>query len=237
MLPRPTQKEKTQRAFQAYLDLLNAAEWFKAQMRAPLESFDLTMEGFRLLTVLYREGALPIAEVARRRGCSIQNMHAVIARLAGAPVGGAGDRESSARGDCGKPLAGGAARQAKKGADDCGGGPDEAGQEVYRAGPAEAFEDGEGVDEGDHRTPAKNSERDLPATASRRHREICEGDQDAGGGGLRKVKSLGLRVESRLAHRANLVGARKDSEVIRSRPLRCAGHPPALTRWRPRSTD
>jgi DNA-binding MarR family transcriptional regulator len=81
MLPRPTQKEKTQRAFQAYLDLLNAAEWFKAQMRAPLESFDLTMEGFRLLTVLYREGALPIAEVARRRGCSIQNMHAVIARL------------------------------------------------------------------------------------------------------------------------------------------------------------
>jgi MarR family len=78
---RPTQKEKTQRAFQAYLDLLDAAEWFKAQMRAPLESFDLTMEGFRVLTVLYREGALPIAEVARRRAYSLQNMHRVVARL------------------------------------------------------------------------------------------------------------------------------------------------------------
>src|ERR1700691_1297501 len=77
----PTQKEKTQRAFQAYLDLLDTAEWFKAQMRAPLESFDLTMEGFRLLVLLYREGALPIPELARRRGCSRQNMDALVARL------------------------------------------------------------------------------------------------------------------------------------------------------------
>jgi DNA-binding MarR family transcriptional regulator len=77
----PTQKEKTQRAFQAYLDLLDTAEWFKAQMRAPLESFDLTMEGFRLLVLLYREGALPIPELARRRGCSRQNMDMLVARL------------------------------------------------------------------------------------------------------------------------------------------------------------
>jgi DNA-binding MarR family transcriptional regulator len=81
MKPRPTQKEKTQRAFQAYLDLLDAAEWFRAQLRAPLESFDLTMEGFRVLIVLYQEGARPITEVARRRGCSLQNMHRVVARL------------------------------------------------------------------------------------------------------------------------------------------------------------
>ncbi|MFY9690347.1 MAG: hypothetical protein WAJ86_10455 [Candidatus Acidiferrales bacterium] len=81
MKPRPTQKEKTQRAFQAYLDLLDAAAWFKAQMRAPLGSFDLTMEGFRLLTVLYQEGALPITEVARRRECSRQNLDTLIARL------------------------------------------------------------------------------------------------------------------------------------------------------------
>jgi DNA-binding MarR family transcriptional regulator len=81
MSHRPTQKEKTQRAFQAYVDLMDTAEWFKAQMRAPLESFDLTMEGFRLLVLLYREGALPIAEVARRRGCSLPNVHAGVARL------------------------------------------------------------------------------------------------------------------------------------------------------------
>ncbi len=81
MSDRPTQKEKTQRAFQAYIDLLDAAEWFKSQMRAPLEAFDLTMEGFRLLIVLYREGARPVTELARRRGCSPQNMHKVVARL------------------------------------------------------------------------------------------------------------------------------------------------------------
>ena len=80
MSHRPTQKEKTQRAFQAYLDLLDAAEWFKAQMRAPLESFDLTMKGFRLLVFFFGRTP-PDHEVARRRGCTLQNTHPVIARL------------------------------------------------------------------------------------------------------------------------------------------------------------
>ncbi|MGB7308565.1 MAG: MarR family transcriptional regulator [Candidatus Acidiferrales bacterium] len=78
---RPSEKEKKLRAFQAYLDLLDAAEWFKSEMRAPLESFDLTMEGFRLLALFYEEGALPIADLARRRGCSRQNMDMMLARL------------------------------------------------------------------------------------------------------------------------------------------------------------
>ena len=81
MTDRPTQKEKTQRAFQAYLDLIDAAEWFKSEMRAPLESFDLTMEGFRLLVMFYQEGALAIADIARRRGCSVPSMHEAIERL------------------------------------------------------------------------------------------------------------------------------------------------------------
>ncbi len=55
-----TQKEKTLLAFRAYLDLLDTAEWLRGYMRAPLESFDLTMGGFRLLELLYREGALTI---------------------------------------------------------------------------------------------------------------------------------------------------------------------------------
>jgi hypothetical protein len=81
MSHRVTQKEKTERAFQAYLDLLDAAEWFKSQMRAPLEAFDLTMEGFRLLVLFYHEGALPVGELARRRGCSRQNLDTLLARL------------------------------------------------------------------------------------------------------------------------------------------------------------
>jgi|ERR1039458_4538835 hypothetical protein len=56
MSHRPTQKEKTQRAFRGYLDLIDTAEWMLGRMRGQLESFDLTM-GFRLLEMLYREGA------------------------------------------------------------------------------------------------------------------------------------------------------------------------------------
>jgi hypothetical protein len=81
MSHRPNQREKTQRAFQAYIDLLDTAEWFKGEMRAPLESFDLTMEGFRLLVLFYREGAQPIADLARRHRCSRQNMDALVTRL------------------------------------------------------------------------------------------------------------------------------------------------------------
>jgi DNA-binding MarR family transcriptional regulator len=81
MSHQPTQKQKTERAFQAYIDLLDAAEWFKGEMRAPLESFDLTMESFRLLVLFYQEGALPIAEVARRRGRNRQNLDVTLARL------------------------------------------------------------------------------------------------------------------------------------------------------------
>ncbi len=54
MKPRPTQKEKTQRAFRAYLDLMDTADWLKSELRAPLEAFDLTMPGFRLLEMLYK---------------------------------------------------------------------------------------------------------------------------------------------------------------------------------------
>ncbi|HEX4076005.1 MAG TPA: hypothetical protein VHX49_11450 [Candidatus Acidoferrales bacterium] len=77
---RATHKERTQLAFQAYLDLIDAAEWFKSQMRAPLESFDLTMRGFRLLIILQQEGARPITEPARH-GCSRQNMDMILAPL------------------------------------------------------------------------------------------------------------------------------------------------------------
>lgn len=81
MSERPTHKEKTQVAFQAYLDLLDAAESFKTHMRAPLESFDLTMRGFRLLLILDREGARPVTELAQRQGCSRQNMDTILAPL------------------------------------------------------------------------------------------------------------------------------------------------------------
>jgi DNA-binding MarR family transcriptional regulator len=78
---RPTQKEKTQRAFRTYLDLLDTAEWLRRYMRGPLESFVLTMGGVRLLELLYRKESLSVPEAAYMRGCQRQNMDAIVARL------------------------------------------------------------------------------------------------------------------------------------------------------------
>ena len=78
---RPTQREKTQRSFRAYVELLDAAEYMKGKLRWQLESFDLTMQGFRLLEMLYREGPVTVPDAAEKRGCKRQNMDAIVARL------------------------------------------------------------------------------------------------------------------------------------------------------------
>jgi DNA-binding MarR family transcriptional regulator len=84
MIPhRPTPKEKTQKAFRAYLDLMDTADWLKAELHAPLEAFDLTMPGFRLLELLNREGAQRVVDVAEKSGVRRQTMDGVIARLEG----------------------------------------------------------------------------------------------------------------------------------------------------------
>jgi len=75
-------REKTQRAFRAYLDLLDAADWVKGELRGPLESWELGMGEFRLLELLYREGALFISDIARKRGLRRQATDVALARLA-----------------------------------------------------------------------------------------------------------------------------------------------------------
>jgi hypothetical protein len=77
----PSQKDKTVRAFQAFLNVMDTADWFENELRGPLESFDLSMPGFRVLEMLYREGALPVPDVARRRLCTRQNIGFIIASL------------------------------------------------------------------------------------------------------------------------------------------------------------
>lgn len=78
---RITQKGKTLRAFRAYVDLLDTAEWFREQLRGPLEAFDLTMGGFRLLELLYREGPMSMRDVVEKRRDNRQNLSVIIARL------------------------------------------------------------------------------------------------------------------------------------------------------------
>jgi len=74
-------KDRTHRAFAAYLNVLDAAEWLRREVRAPLESRDLTMVGFRLLELLCRVEIMTIADAARLRGTTRQTMNAIIGRL------------------------------------------------------------------------------------------------------------------------------------------------------------
>lgn len=78
---RLTQREKTQRAFRVYRELIDTAEWMKAELRGQLECFDLTFPGFRIMELLYREGPMGMGDVARQRECNRQNLDVVVARL------------------------------------------------------------------------------------------------------------------------------------------------------------
>ena len=77
---RATQKEKTQRAWGAYLDLIDTADWIRKELRGPLQTFGLSMEEFRLLVMLYRDGPLTISIAAKMRERNRQNMHVTIMR-------------------------------------------------------------------------------------------------------------------------------------------------------------
>jgi DNA-binding MarR family transcriptional regulator len=78
----PAHKEKAWRAFGAYMDVLETAEWLKGELRGPLLLYDLAMGDFRLLELLYREGTLFVSDIARRRNLQRQAVHVVVERLA-----------------------------------------------------------------------------------------------------------------------------------------------------------
>ena len=74
----PSREKRAERALRGYTALLDTADWLKAEVRVPLESFGLTLAEFRLLEVLHREGALPIVDLARRRGGKWHNIAAMV---------------------------------------------------------------------------------------------------------------------------------------------------------------
>jgi MarR family 2-MHQ and catechol resistance regulon transcriptional repressor len=81
MRQRITQRGRTLRAFRTYLDVLDAADSLKRKMRGPLESFDLTMPGFRVLELLYQQGRVYMSQGAEELGWTKENMHQVVMRL------------------------------------------------------------------------------------------------------------------------------------------------------------
>lgn len=78
---RPGQKEKTERAFKAYMDLLEAAEWIRNQVRGQFEIFGLTFREFQIMEMLERNGTMRTVDVAERCRCNRQNIDLIVARL------------------------------------------------------------------------------------------------------------------------------------------------------------
>jgi predicted ArsR family transcriptional regulator len=75
------QKEKTERALTAYLELLDAAEYLRSRVYGQLATYDLTMRGFRVLELLHRRGPTAAITVARTLGWSRQNLEAIVKGL------------------------------------------------------------------------------------------------------------------------------------------------------------
>ena len=69
-------------AFRAYLDVLETAAWFRYQAEPQLEEFDLNLDRFRFLEILYREGPMTTVEMGKRRCCARQSLFGLAERLA-----------------------------------------------------------------------------------------------------------------------------------------------------------
>jgi DNA-binding MarR family transcriptional regulator len=76
-----TAKGKTERAFAAYADLCEAAEYLTEQMRSQLATFDMSTFQFRLLATLLYNGPQYERVIARQFQCSRQNVSRVIKSL------------------------------------------------------------------------------------------------------------------------------------------------------------
>lgn len=74
-------EKKVQRAFRAYMVLIDTADWIKGELRGPLDSFDVTMAEFRVMEILNREGALPLMTVAERRQVRRSNIRRTVGQL------------------------------------------------------------------------------------------------------------------------------------------------------------
>lgn len=81
MKPRPTHKERTLQGFRVYLEIMETAGYLRLWMRGPLELFDLTERGFRLLLLLYGEGPVRMREAAKRMRFRRQTLDPVVRRL------------------------------------------------------------------------------------------------------------------------------------------------------------
>ena len=77
----PTHREKTLRAFRVYTELMDTAAWVRSWMRGPLEAYDLSLQGFRMLLMLYENGPTRTMEAAKQMRFRRQNIDRIVGRL------------------------------------------------------------------------------------------------------------------------------------------------------------
>jgi DNA-binding MarR family transcriptional regulator len=69
---------KTVRAFDAYIDLMDAADWIRDEMSGQLDSWDLSIMQFRVLERIYRHGPQYVQAISHTFRCSKQNVRYVV---------------------------------------------------------------------------------------------------------------------------------------------------------------
>jgi DNA-binding MarR family transcriptional regulator len=79
--PRPTHRERTRRAFGAYIELVDTADWVRRQLAGPLAYLDLTVNEFRLLDMVRRQGRMGVIQAAEKGGWRVQFVHKLAGRL------------------------------------------------------------------------------------------------------------------------------------------------------------
>lgn len=78
---RKPRRKKVERAWAAYLEFSETADWIEGLLWGPLDVFGLTREEFRLMLMLYRDGPLTVTEAAKKLGRVRQNLHETIGRV------------------------------------------------------------------------------------------------------------------------------------------------------------
>ena len=72
---------RTERAFWAYAELMDAAERLRKSMGRHLKAFGLTLVQFRVLEMIYSDGPRYQGAISWRLGCTKQNISLVVEEL------------------------------------------------------------------------------------------------------------------------------------------------------------
>ncbi|MGH9687295.1 MAG: MarR family winged helix-turn-helix transcriptional regulator [Candidatus Acidiferrales bacterium] len=77
-IKRATRHEKKRRAWEAYVDLVQAADWVHGRVRTFLDTLGLSTEEFHLLAMLHHDGPLTVSQAMAKRQRDRKNTYFTI---------------------------------------------------------------------------------------------------------------------------------------------------------------